>query len=156
MNQFINKLNLLLVEVYVNEITTLTHCIIQCYLLLLLFLPWLKSWIEVRDEKKIENSSGMHCFYIWNFLSAPMKTKTRKSCSRFEIKWQSTWFRHSFLNQLTWFSLERLHSFKKNNKLNKNEKKSKTGTESYSLVKPFCWWLVWVNFILSRINRNSS
>ena len=69
---------------------------------------WSQRW------KKIENSLGMHFFYVWNFWSALVKTKTRESCSRFEIKWQSTWSQHSFLNLLIWFSLERLHSFKKN------------------------------------------
>ena len=92
------------------------------------------NWSQIWN--KIENSSGMHFFYVWNFLSTPMKTKTRKSCSRFEIKWQSTWLRHGFLNRLIWFSLERLHSLKKI-KINKNKKKQtkkKTVTKSNRFV----------------------
>ena len=43
-------------SLYKWNITTLTYCIIQCYLLLLSFLPWLKTFmrIEVRDEKNWE------------------------------------------------------------------------------------------------------
>ena len=80
---------------------------------------WSQRW------KKIENSSGMHFFMFEIFWSGPVKTKTRKSCSRFEIKWQSTWFRHGFLNLLIWFSLERLHSLKKNWMKQKRKKKNR-------------------------------
>ena len=126
MNQFINKLNLLHVEVYQNEISrrlpTVLFGVICCYCR---FYHGWKLFCELRSEmKKNENSPSMHFFYVWNFWSALVKTKTRKSCSRFEIKWQSIWFRHSFLNQLIWFSLERLYSFIKI-KLTKNEKKIK-------------------------------
>ena len=102
------------------------YCIIQCHLLLLSFLPWLKTFlrIEVRDEKKLRIAQ-VCTFLCLKFLISADETKTRKSCSRFEIKWQSTWFRHGFLNLLIWFSLERLHSLKKKIELNKNEKKKK-------------------------------
>ena len=92
------------------------------------------NWSQIWN--KIENSSSMHFFYVWNFLSTPMKTKTRKSCSRVEIKWQSTWLRHGFLNRLIWFSLERFHSLKKikiNKKKNK-QTKNKTVTKSNRFV----------------------
>ena len=79
---------------------------------------WGQRW------KKMRIAQVCTFFHVWNFWSALVKTKTRKSCSRFEIKWQSIWFRHSFLNQLIWFCLERLYSFKKI-KLNKNEKEVK-------------------------------
>ena len=76
------------------------------------------NWSQILN--KIENSSGMH-FFMFEIFDQPMKSKTRKLCSRFEIKWQSTWFRHGILNRLIWFSLERLHSLKKI-KINKSEK----------------------------------
>ena len=152
MNQFINKLNILHVEVYQNEISrhlpTVLFSVICCYGCF--YRDW-KLFCELKSEmKKIENSSGMHFFMFEIFWPGPVKTKTRKSCSRFEIKWQSTWFRHGFLNLLIWFSLERLHSFKK------NWIKQKTKKNKIKQERSLRWWLVWVNFILSRINRNSS
>ena len=35
-----------------------------------------------------KNVIGFAFFYVWNVLSAPVETKTRKSCSRYKIKWQ--------------------------------------------------------------------
>ena len=35
-----------------------------------------------------KNVIGFALFYVWNVLSAPVETKTRKSCSRYKIKWQ--------------------------------------------------------------------
>ena len=39
-------------------------------------------------------------FLCLKFLISTVKTKTKNSCSRFEIKWQLTWFRHGFLDLL--------------------------------------------------------
>ena len=100
------------------------------YSVLLSFLPWLKTFlrIEIRDEKNWEQLRYA-LFYVWNFWSAPVKTKIRKSCSRFEKKRQSTRFWHGFLNLLIWFSLERLYSLKKNWIKQKRKKKKKNRNE---------------------------
>ena len=131
-NRFINKLNLLHVEVYQNEISRRLPTVLFCVIFLLLsFLPWLKTFLRIEVRYEIKLRIAQVCtFLCLKFLISADETKTRKSCSRFEIKWQSTWFRHGFLNRLIWFSLERLHSLKKI-KINKNGKK-KTGTKSYS------------------------
>ena len=99
MNQFINTLNLLHVEVYQNEISrclpTVLFSVICCYCHF--YRDW-KLFCELKsDEKKIENSSGMHFFMFENFYQHWWKTKTRESCSCFEIKSQLTWIWHGFL-----------------------------------------------------------
>ena len=81
MNQFINKLNLFHVSWSLSKwnITTLTYCIIQCYLLLLSFLPWLKTslWIKVRDEKKLRIAQ-VCSFLCLKFLISAGENKDKK------------------------------------------------------------------------------
>ena len=49
---------------------------------------------------------GFALVYVLNFWSAPVTTRARKSCSRYERKRQTTWFLHGVLNLLIWLSFE--------------------------------------------------